>query len=170
MTSMRRHYVASTSLRRHVVAGNLPPPLGPPPNILNLAPPPPPPPQYSKPSYAYVSSLSRTGRCHQFRTFASLCPPFSPDSLLISCDLEKYFPQQRLEKPFKYSVRFAILVNLINIFCDISLRNKGMKNCLVYILAVETRERYTCFTLFFSRYAIFILTYLCLKSHEKGVG
>ena len=41
MTSMRRHYVASTSLRRHVPAGNLPP-LAPqyskpwPPNILNL--------------------------------------------------------------------------------------------------------------------------------------
>ena len=42
MTSMRRRYVASTSLRRHVPAGNLAP-LGPPP----------PPPQYSKPSYAY---------------------------------------------------------------------------------------------------------------------
>ena len=36
MTSMRRRYVASTSLRRHVPAGN-------------LAPLPPPPPQYSKP-------------------------------------------------------------------------------------------------------------------------
>ena len=36
MTSMRR-YVASTSLRRHVPAGNLAP-LGPP-NILNLGPP-----------------------------------------------------------------------------------------------------------------------------------
>ena len=42
MTSMRRRYVASTSLRRHVPAGNLAP-LGPPknskpwpPNILNL--------------------------------------------------------------------------------------------------------------------------------------
>ena len=34
MTSMRRRYVASTSLRRHVPAGNLPPPLAP--NILNL--------------------------------------------------------------------------------------------------------------------------------------
>ena len=44
---MRRRYVASTSLRRHVPTGNLAP-LGPP-NILNLAPP-----QYSKPSYAYV--------------------------------------------------------------------------------------------------------------------
>ena len=43
MTSMRRRYVASTSLRRHVPAGNLPPP----PNILNLAP------QYSKPYSAY---------------------------------------------------------------------------------------------------------------------
>ena len=39
MTLMRRHYVASTSVRRHVPAGNLPPPL--PPYILNLAPPPP---------------------------------------------------------------------------------------------------------------------------------
>ena len=38
MTSMRRHYVASMSLRRHVPAGNLAPPW---------------PPQYSKPSYAY---------------------------------------------------------------------------------------------------------------------
>ena len=38
MTSMRRHYVASTSLRRHVPAGNLAPPLGSP-NILNLGPP-----------------------------------------------------------------------------------------------------------------------------------
>ena len=41
MTSMRRRYVASTSFRRRVPAGNLPPPpqilnLGPPPNILNL--------------------------------------------------------------------------------------------------------------------------------------
>ena len=40
MTSKRRRYVASTSLRRHVPAGNLPPPLAP---------------QYSKPSYAYES-------------------------------------------------------------------------------------------------------------------
>ena len=32
---MRRRYVASTSLRRHVPAGNLPPPPWPP-NILNL--------------------------------------------------------------------------------------------------------------------------------------
>ena len=38
MTSMRRRYVASTSLRRHVPAGNLAPPW-PPPNILNLGPP-----------------------------------------------------------------------------------------------------------------------------------
>ena len=45
MTSMRRRYVASTSLQRHVPAGNLAP----------LAPPPPP--QYSKPSYAYVLLL-----------------------------------------------------------------------------------------------------------------
>ena len=36
MTSMRRRYVASTSLRRHVPAGNLPPLPPPPPNILNL--------------------------------------------------------------------------------------------------------------------------------------
>ena len=36
---MRRHYVTSTSLRRHVPAGNLAPPLAPPPNILNLGPP-----------------------------------------------------------------------------------------------------------------------------------
>ena len=50
MTSVRRRYVASTSLRRHVPTGNLAP-LGPPnilnlgpPNILNLGPP-----QYSKP-------------------------------------------------------------------------------------------------------------------------
>ena len=46
MTSMRRGYVASTSLRPHVPAGSLAP-LGPS-NILNLGPP-----QYSKPSYAY---------------------------------------------------------------------------------------------------------------------
>ena len=39
MTSMRRRYVASTSLRRHVPAGNSAPRLAP---------------QYSKPSYAYV--------------------------------------------------------------------------------------------------------------------
>ena len=38
MTSMRRRYVASTSLRRHVPAGNSPPPPWPP-NILNLNPP-----------------------------------------------------------------------------------------------------------------------------------
>ena len=37
MTSMRRQYVASTSLRRHVPAGNLAPSW--PPNILNLGPP-----------------------------------------------------------------------------------------------------------------------------------
>ena len=49
MTSMRRRYVASTSLRRHVPTGNLAPPWPPPPNILNFGPP-----QYSKPSYAYV--------------------------------------------------------------------------------------------------------------------
>ena len=42
MMSMRRRYVASTSLRRHVPAGNLAPPLAPqnskpwPPNTLNL--------------------------------------------------------------------------------------------------------------------------------------
>ena len=36
MTSMRRCYVASTSVRRHVPAGNLAPPW--PPNILNLGP------------------------------------------------------------------------------------------------------------------------------------
>ena len=43
MTSMRRHYVASTSVRRHVPAGICPPPPWPPqyskpcpPNILNL--------------------------------------------------------------------------------------------------------------------------------------
>ena len=45
MTSMRRRYVASTSLRRHVPTGNLPPPLAP---------------QYSKPSYAYVPSTFAT--------------------------------------------------------------------------------------------------------------
>ena len=49
MTSMRRRYVALTSVRRHVPGGNLAP-LVPPTNILNLAPTP----QYSKPSYAYV--------------------------------------------------------------------------------------------------------------------
>ena len=37
MTSMRRRYVASTSLRRHVPAGNLAPPGSP--KILNLGPP-----------------------------------------------------------------------------------------------------------------------------------
>ena len=46
MTSMRRRYVASTSLRRHVPAGNLAPPW---------------PPQYSKPSYAY--ELHRRLQC-----------------------------------------------------------------------------------------------------------
>ena len=39
VTSMRRRYVASTSLRRRVPAGYLPPPPCPP-NILNLGPPP----------------------------------------------------------------------------------------------------------------------------------
>ena len=53
MTSMRRRYVASTSLRRHVPAGSLRPLA--PPNILNLAPP-----QYSKPSYAYVHGYLET--------------------------------------------------------------------------------------------------------------
>ena len=48
MTSMRRRYVALTSLRRHVPAGNLAPPLGPPPQYSK-----PWPPQYSKPSYTY---------------------------------------------------------------------------------------------------------------------
>ena len=59
MTSMRRHYIASTSLRRHVPAGNLPPPC---------TPPPPPPqyskpwaPQYSKPSYANAVDRWKTG-------------------------------------------------------------------------------------------------------------
>ena len=37
MTSMRRNDVASTSFRRHVPAGSLPPPW--PPNILDLGPP-----------------------------------------------------------------------------------------------------------------------------------
>ena len=45
MTSMRRRYVASTSLRRHVSAGNLAP-LAPP--QYSKPCPPPPPPQYSK--------------------------------------------------------------------------------------------------------------------------
>ena len=51
MTSMQRCHVASTSFRRHVPAGNLPPPP--------LAPQysKPWPPQYSKPSYAYVSGV-----------------------------------------------------------------------------------------------------------------
>ena len=50
MTSMRRRYVALTSLRRHVPAGNLPSPLPPPPAISKpwLH-------QYFKPSYAYIS-------------------------------------------------------------------------------------------------------------------
>ena len=39
MTSMRRRYVASTSVRRHVPAGNLTPLAPHPPNILNLGPP-----------------------------------------------------------------------------------------------------------------------------------
>ena len=43
MTSMRRRYVASTSLRRHVPAGNLPPPPLPPPQYSKPCPPPPPP-------------------------------------------------------------------------------------------------------------------------------
>ena len=61
MTSMRRHYVASTSVRRHVPTGLLGiwPPLGPP-NILNLAPPPPPPPPPPI-----------------FLTFLRLCYPFA---------------------------------------------------------------------------------------------
>ena len=46
VTSMRRRYVASTSLRRHVPAGNLPPPLAP--QYSKPAPP-----KYSIPSYAY---------------------------------------------------------------------------------------------------------------------
>ena len=50
MTSMRRHYVASTSLRRDVPAGSLPPPMPPPYSK-------PWPPQYSKPSYAYDNDL-----------------------------------------------------------------------------------------------------------------
>ena len=41
MTSMRRHYVASTSLRRHVPAGNLAPPPWPP-QYSKPCPPPPP--------------------------------------------------------------------------------------------------------------------------------
>ena len=61
MTSMRRQYVASTSVRRHVPAGNLAPPW---------------PPQYSKPSYAYawyrvtkfnIAKLEQsTGACSKF--------------------------------------------------------------------------------------------------------
>ena len=51
MTSMRRHYVASTSLRRHVPAGSLAP------LASQYSKPFPPPPQYSKPSYAYMNGL-----------------------------------------------------------------------------------------------------------------
>ena len=66
MTSMRCRYVASTSLRRHVPAVNLPP-LAPPPQYSKHWPP-----QYSKPSYAYVleqfstciSSFVSTVVCH----------------------------------------------------------------------------------------------------------
>ena len=54
MTSMRRRYVASISLRRHVPAGNLAP-LGPP-IFWTLAP------QYSKPSYAYALNISHRAR------------------------------------------------------------------------------------------------------------
>ena len=58
MTSMRRRYVASTSLRRHVPAGNLPPPPWPPQYSKPW------PPQYSKPSYAYedVCLVSRNNQ------------------------------------------------------------------------------------------------------------
>ena len=76
MTSMRRHHVASTSLRRHVPAGNLPPPPWPP-NILNLAP------QYSKPSYAYVI---RTGG-ETMLSVALITPPPPPLSLSLSLSL-----------------------------------------------------------------------------------
>ena len=47
MTSMRRRYVASTSLRSHVPAASLAPLAPPHPIFKTLAP------QYSKPSYAY---------------------------------------------------------------------------------------------------------------------
>ena len=53
---MRRRYVASTSLRRHVPAGNLAPPW-PPQNSKPW------PPQYSKPSYAYACNSSVTTHC-----------------------------------------------------------------------------------------------------------
>ena len=51
MTWMRRRYVASTSLRRHVPTGNLAPPW--PPQHSK-----PWPPQYSKPSYAYGFNIN----------------------------------------------------------------------------------------------------------------
>ena len=69
MTSMRRHDVASMSLRRHVPAGNLAP-LGPP-NILHLGPPP----QYSKPSYAYVKGIMLAAIYHIVR-FRLLILPY----------------------------------------------------------------------------------------------
>ena len=55
MTSMWHRYVASTSVRRHMPAGNLAP-LAPP--ISIPCPPPHPTPQYSKPSYAYAQNGS----------------------------------------------------------------------------------------------------------------
>ena len=55
MTSMRRRYVASMSLRRHVPDGTLAPPW---------------PPQYSKPSYAYEYSVDKYIRSKLMAKFA----------------------------------------------------------------------------------------------------
>ena len=82
MTSMRRRYVASMSLRRHVPAGNLAPLA--PPNILNLAPPPPPPPQYSKPSYAFAYQESITSLMITYSRVGRKAPEIDPIKSKIS--------------------------------------------------------------------------------------
>ena len=63
MTSRRRRYVASTSLRLHVPAGNLAPHLAPPPPQYSKLWSP----QYSKPSYACVlNTIGCRYRCIHF--------------------------------------------------------------------------------------------------------
>ena len=77
MTSMRRHYVASTSLRRHVPAGNLPPPPWPPQYSKPW------PPQYSKPSYAYGMDLiiCAANKLNHFLFASNFIPGFQRKTL-----------------------------------------------------------------------------------------
>ena len=103
MTSHRRRYVASTSLRRHMPNGNLPPP----PPLQSSKPSPPP--QYSKPSYAYGQSIKTTmiskiqTTCYTFRSHIPPSKPKCYDRIrlgnscftLHDCYLEELFLQKK---------------------------------------------------------------------------